>query len=180
MFMFLIVLAVLAIGGVLVYNNLVSLRNKVREAFSTMDAYMVKRYDLIPNLVETVKGYAAHEKDTFEKVIQARNMAMQATTIEDRKQAENMITGTLKSLFALSEAYPDLKANQNFLSLQGDLRKVEEDILNSRKYYNAVVRTFNTAIQKFPTVLFAAALGFREEALFEAAAEERENVKVQF
>ncbi len=175
-----IVIAVVLLGGVLLYNNLVSLRNKVKEAFSTMDAYLLKRYDLIPNLVETVKGYASHEKETLEGVIKARSMAMQATTVEDKNQAENMITGALKSLFALSESYPDLKANQNFLALQGDLTKVEEDILNARKYYNAVVRTFNTAIQKFPAVLVASAMGFHEEAMFVAAEEERENVKVQF
>jgi LemA protein len=180
MISFLIVIAVVLLGGVLLYNNLVSLRNKVKEAFSTMDAYLLKRYDLIPNLVETVKGYASHEKETLEGVIKARNMAMQATTVEDKNQAENMITGALKSLFALSEAYPDLKANQNFLALQGDLTKVEEDILHARKYYNAVVRTFNTAIQKFPAVLVAATMGFHEEAMFVAAEEERENVKVQF
>lgn len=177
---FLIVIAVVLLGGVLLYNNLVSLRNKVKEAFSTMDAYLLKRYDLIPNLVETVKGYASHEKETLESVIKARSMAMQATTVEDKNQAENMITGALKSLFALSESYPDLKANQNFLALQGDLTKVEEDILNARKYYNAVVRTFNTAIQKFPAVLVASMMGFHEEAMFVAAEEERENVKVQF
>ena len=180
MYVFLAVVAVLAFGAIAVYNNLVSLRNKVKEAFSTMDAYLTKRYDLIPNLVETVKGYAAHEKETLENVIKARNRAVDASSMAERNEAENMITGALKNLFALSEAYPDLKANQNFMALQGDLTKVEEDILNSRKYYNAVVRTYNTAIQRFPAVLFASMMGFREEASFEAAREERENVKVQF
>src|SRR6056297_439272 len=180
MIAFLAVLAIALLGGILLYNNLVSLRNRVREAFSTMDAYLIKRYDLIPNLVETVKGYASHERETLEGVIEARSRAMSASTVEEKSQAENMISGALKNLFALSEAYPDLKANQNFLALQGDLTKVEEDILNARKYYNAVVRTYNTSIQKFPAVLVASIMGFHDEAMFAAAEEERENVKVQF
>ncbi len=180
MIVFIIVLALVILGGVLLYNNLVSLKNRVGEAFATMDAYLLKRHDLIPNLVETVKGYASHEKETLEGVIEARSRAMSASTVEEKSQAENMISGALKNLFALSEAYPDLKANQNFLALQGDLTKVEEDILNARKYYNAVVRTYNTSIQKFPAVLVASMMGFYDKAMFEAAEEERENVKVQF
>lgn len=127
-------LALFVIGG---YNGLVKLRNLVEEAFATMDVYLKKRYDLIPNLVETVKGYAAHEAGTLEKVVQARNMAASAGSMEDRIQGENMLTGALKNLFALAEAYPDLKANTNFMDLQAQLQKVEEDIANSRKYYNA-------------------------------------------
>jgi len=162
------------------YNGLVKIRNMVREAFSTMDVYMKKRYDLIPNLVETVKGYAKHEAGTLENVIKARNSAASATTVEGRVQSENALNETLKSLFALSEAYPDLKANTNFMDLQKQLQTVEADIANSRKYYNAVVRDFNTKTETFPSVIVASMFGFKHEPMFEITADERENVKVQF
>jgi LemA protein len=181
----LIIIGVLLVGGVLwvigAYNGFIRMRNAVEEAFSTMDVYMKKRYDLIPNLVETVKGYAAHEAGTFEKVVQARNMAQNATTVEDRIKGENMLTGTLKSLFAIAEAYPDLKANTNFMDLQAQLQKVEEDIANSRKFYNAVVREFNTKVESFPSNIIAGIFGFIRKAMFEVSEEaERQNVKVQF
>lgn len=181
----LIIIGVLLVGGVLwvigAYNGFIRMRNAVEEAFSTMDVYMKKRYDLIPNLVETVKGYAAHEAGTFEKVVQARNMAQNATTVEDRIKGENMLTGTLKSLFAIAEAYPDLKANTNFMDLQAQLQKVEEDIANSRKFYNAVVREFNTKVESFPSNIIAGIFGFIRKPMFEVSEEaERQNVKVQF
>lgn len=162
------------------YNGFIRLRNMVREAFSTMDVYMKKRYDLIPNLVETVKGYAAHESSTFEKVIAARNSAANANSIESRIEGETALAGTLKSLFALAEAYPDLKANTNFLDLQKQLQLIENDIASSRKYYNAVVRDFNTKTQVFPSVIVASLFAFRPEQLFEISEGERANVKVQF
>ena len=163
------------------HNTLVKLKNQVEEAFSTMDVYMKKRYDLIPNLVETVKGYAAHEQGTFEKVVQARNVAQNATTVEDKMAAENMLTGTLKSLFALAEAYPDLKANANFMDLQNQLQMVEVDIANSRKYYNATVKDYNTKTEQFPSNIIANMFHFQRKTMFELENEsERQNVKVEF
>ncbi len=174
------VIVIILLWVVSAYNGLVKLRNMVREAFSTMDVYMKKRYDLIPNLVETVKGYAAHEAGTLEKVIKARNSAASATTIEGKIEGENALAGTLKSLFALAEAYPDLKANTNFMDLQRQLQAVEGDIANSRKYYNAVVRDYNIKIESFPSVIVASMFGFKHETMFEINSVERENVKVQF
>ncbi len=170
----------LLLWGVSVYNKLISLRNLKDEAFATMDVYMKKRYDLIPNLVETVKGYASHEKETFEKVVQARSAAMGATSIEERQAGENMLTGTLRSLFALAENYPDLKANAGFLDLQSQLQKVEEDIAQSRKYYNAVVKDYNTRTELFPGSVIANMFGFKRGAYFEIETGERENVRVNF
>ncbi|HPO04025.1 MAG TPA: LemA family protein [Bacillota bacterium] len=171
-------LALFVIGG---YNGLVKLRNLVEEAFATMDVYLKKRYDLIPNLVETVKGYAAHEAGTLEKVVQARNMAASAGSMEDRIQGENMLTGALKNLFALAEAYPDLKANTNFMDLQAQLQKVEEDIANSRKYYNATVREYNIKTEVFPYNIIAGLFKFARKPLYEVTEEaERQNVKVKF
>lgn len=163
------------------YNNLVKLRNDVEEGFSTMDVYLKKRYDLIPNLVETVKGYAKHEKETLTKVIEARNMAMNATSFEEKAQGENMLSGTLKSLFALSESYPDLKANTNFIDLQNQLKQIENDIANSRKYYNGVVKVFNTKVEVFPSNFVANMFKFTKKQMFVVDNEsERQNVKVQF
>jgi LemA protein len=181
----LIVVLVLLVGGIgwliAAYNGFIKLRNNVEEAFATMDVYMKKRYDLIPNLVETVKGYASHEKETLENVTKARNMAAGAETLEQRAAGENMLAGTLKTLFAVAENYPNLKANENFMDLQGQLQKVEEDIANSRKYYNAVVKEFNTMIQVFPNNILAGMFRFEKKPMFEVeAAEERQNVKVEF
>ena len=163
------------------YNGFVRLKNSIEEAFSTMDVYLKKRYDLIPNLVETVKGYASHEKETFERVMAARNAAASATTVQGRIEGENALQSTLKNLFAVAEAYPDLKANLNFLELQGELRRIEDEIANSRKYYNAVVKTFNTKREVFPSSIIAGMFRFEKRPLFEVGAEqERENVKVQF
>ncbi|MBR0598769.1 LemA family protein [Sinanaerobacter chloroacetimidivorans] len=175
------VIAVLVIWVIAAYNGFVRLRNMVEEAFSTMDVYLKKRYDLIPNLVETVKGYAAHESGTLEKVVQARNMAASATTIEGKIQGENALQGTLKSLFAIAEAYPDLKANTNFLDLQAQLQRIEDEIANSRKYYNAIVKEFNTKTEVFPSNIVAGIFNFRRKTLFEVNDErEREAVRVAF
>jgi LemA protein len=174
-------IAVVVLWVVAAYNGFVRLRNMVEEAFATMDVYLKKRYDLIPNLVETVKGYAAHETGTLEKVIQARNLAYSATNIEDKVKGENMLTGALKSLFALAEAYPDLKANTNFLDLQGQLQRMEDEIANSRKYYNAIVKEFNTKTEMFPSNIIAGMFGFSRKPLFEVSKEaEREAVSVKF
>lgn len=177
----LIVIAVIVVAVIGMYNGFIKLKNNCEEAFATMDVYLKKRYDLIPNLVETVKGYAAHEKETLTKVIEARNMAQGAATVEDKIAGENQLQGTLKSLFAIAENYPDLKANQNFLDLQNQLKKVEEDIANSRKYYNAVVKQFNVKCEAFPSNIIAGIFKFEKKAMFEVeSAEERQNVKVSF
>ena len=175
------VLAVIIIWIIAAYNGFVKLKNAIEEAFSTMDVYLKKRYDLIPNLVETVKGYAKHEKETLESVIQARNMAVNAKNMEEKLAGENMLTGTLKSLFAVAENYPNLKANENFMDLQDQLKRLEDEIASSRKYYNAVVKTYNTRREIFPNVIIAKMFKFEKKPLFEVSAEEeRENVKVEF
>lgn len=175
------IIALLLIWVVTMYNGFIRLKNTIEEAFSTMDVYLKKRYDLIPNLVETVKGYAAHESGTFEKVVQARNMAANATSIEEKLKGENLLQSTLRSLFALAESYPDLKANTNFLDLQDQLNRVENEIASARKYYNAVVREFNTKIEAFPSNLVAGIFGFTRKPMFEVEdAQERQNVQVKF
>lgn len=163
-----------------IYNGFIKLKNTVEEGFSTMDVYMKKRYDLIPNLVETVKGYAKHERETLEKVIQARNSAMSSQSISEKQKNENILSGTLKSLFALSESYPDLKADTQFLDLQKQLQKVEEDIANSRKYYNAVVKAFNTKVESFPSNIIANIFNFTKFPFFIIEESQRENIKVSF
>jgi len=175
------VVAVIVIWFIAAYNGFIKLRNNVEEGFATMDVYMKKRFDLIPNLVETVKGYAYHEKETFQKVTEARAAVQNAGSMEERVAGENILSGTLKSLFAVAENYPDLKANQNFMDLQSQLKKVEEDIANSRKYYNAVVKQFNTKTEVFPSNIIAGIFKFERKKMFEVEAEEeRENVKVGF
>lgn len=154
------------------YNAFVRLRNNVEEGFSTMDVYMKKRYDLIPNLVETVKGYAKHEEETLSKVIQARNMAMNSATAEEQMKNDNILTGTLKSLFAVSEAYPQLQANQNFMDLQNQLKTLEAEIANSRKYYNGVVKVYENKREVFPSNLIAKWFKFQEKPFYEVDNEE--------
>jgi LemA protein len=163
------------------YNGLVRLKVTCDNAWADIDVQLKRRYDLIPNLVETVKGYAAHEKGTLEAVINARNRAMTATSPSDKAQAENMLSGALKSLFALSEAYPQLRAIESFTSLQNSLSEIEDTVQNARRYYNAVVRDLNTKIQQFPTNIFANMLGFKPREFFEVSAPaEREAPKVSF
>ena len=176
-----VIVVILVIFVISSYNGFIKLKNKCEEAFATMDVYLKKRYDLIPNLVETVKGYAAHEKETLEKVIAARNAAQGAQTIEDKIAGENALQGTLKSLFAVAEGYPELKANTNFLDLQEQLKKIEDDIANARKYYNAVIKEFNTKCEVFPSNIIAGLFHFERKPMFEVgSAEERENVQVKF
>ena len=176
-----VIVVILVIFVISSYNGFIKLKNKCEEAFATMDVYLKKRYDLIPNLVETVKGYAAHEKETLEKVIAARNAAQGASTIEDKIAGETALQGTLKSLFAVAEGYPDLKANTNFLDLQEQLKKIEDDIANARKYYNAVIKEFITKCEVFPSNIIAGLFHFERKPMFEVgSAEERENVQVKF
>lgn len=176
----LIIVVLLIAAGVALYNNLVQNRQKVKEAFSTIDVYLKKRYDLIPNLVETVKGYAGHEKETLENVTQARNMAMAASNPETEFAANNMLSSTLKSLFAVTESYPDLKANTNFLDLQGQLARIEEEIALSRKYYNGTVRDYNTMIEQVPSNIIAGMTGFKGEPFFETEPESKVAPEVKF
>jgi len=171
---------VLVLAGIGIYNRLVTLRNRVDNAWSQIDVQLKRRYDLIPNLVETVKGYAAHEKETFELVVQARSAAMSAQGVKAQGEAENALTGALKSLFALAEAYPDLKANQNFLMLQEELSGTESKIAYARQFYNDSVMTFNTLQQTFPSTVVAGAFGFKPREYFEVEEEAAEPVKVQF
>ncbi|HMI52620.1 MAG TPA: LemA family protein [Candidatus Saccharimonadales bacterium] len=174
----LVVILILLIG---MYNSLVRLKVSGDNAWADIDVQLKRRYDLIPNLVETVKGYAAHEKGTLEAVINARNRAMSATAPAEKAQAENMLSGALKSLFALSESYPQLRAIEGFTSLQNSLSQIEETVQNSRRYYNAVVRDLNTKILQFPTNIFASMLGFKQREFFEVSgAAEREAPKVSF
>ena len=174
----LVLLVVLGIG---MYNSLVRLKVQTDNAWADIDVQLKRRYDLIPNLVETVKGYAGHEKGTLEAVINARNRAMNATSPTDKAQAENMLSGALKSLFALAEAYPQLRAIESFTSLQNSLSQIEDTVQNARRYYNAVVRDLNTKIQQFPTNIFANMLGFKPREFFEVTAPaEREAPKVSF
>jgi len=175
-----VVLVVIAFALVGMYNSLVQLRVRADNSWSDIDVQLKRRHDLIPNLVETVKGYAAHEKGTFENIAKFRSQAMQAATPADKAAAENQLTGALKSLFAVAENYPELKASEEFTQLQGSLSQTEDSIQNSRRYYNAVVRDFNTKIQSFPTNILAGMFGFQQRQFFEAAATDREPVAVKF
>ena len=161
------IVIVVGLWFVITYNGLVRLRNAVKNAWSQIDVQLKRRYDLIPNIVETVKGYAAHEKTTLEQVIQARQRGIEASTVKDQAAAENMITGALRQLFALSEAYPNLKANENFLALQEELSSTENKIGFARQYYNDTVQAFNTRQQIFPANLVASMLGFEPAEFFE-------------
>lgn len=173
------VLLVLILIGM--YNGLVRARLAVKNAWSQIDVQLKRRYDLIPNLVETVKGYATHEKGTLEAVVKARQQCIDASGVRDQAAAENMLTGALRQLFALSEAYPDLKANQNFSQLQEELASTENKISFARQYYNNTVENYNTRIQTFPAVLFAGSFGFMPEEFFEIEeAAQREAPKVKF
>ena len=161
------------------YNGLVKLSNSVKEAFSTMDVYLKKRWDLIPNIVETVKGYAKYERETLESVVKLRNSAYDKMSQDDKIAANGEISGVLSKLMALSENYPDLKANQNFLDLSSQLAKIEEDIANARKYYNAVVKNLNNKVQMFPSNIISKLFGYQEIKMFEIAEKEKENIKIE-
>jgi LemA protein len=161
------VIAVLLLAIVFIYNNLVTLRQRVNQAFADIDVQLKQRHDLIPNLVETVKGYAAHERGTLDAVVKARNAAIAASGPGEKAAAENMLTGALRQLFALAEAYPDLKANQNFQQLQAELSDIENKLAAARRFFNNAVQEYNTAIERMPAALFAGALGFGRREFFD-------------
>jgi LemA protein len=175
-----VVVVLLLLYVIATYNGLVKLRNRVENAWAQIDVQLKRRLDLVPNLVETVKGYAAHERQTLDAVIQARNAGVSAQGPQQEAQASNMLTGALRQLFALSEAYPDLKANQNFLSLQEELTATEGRVAYARQFYNDSVLGYNTKIQSFPAVILAGAMKFTEREYFEAEEGAREAPRVQF
>lgn len=174
------VLAVVVLWLIVSYNSLIAWRNRVEESWSDIDVQLKRRYDLIPNLMETVKGYATHERELFEKVTAARAAAMGAGSMADKAAKEDALSNTLKSLFAVSENYPELKASENFLKLQDELSDTENKIQASRRFYNTNARDYNTKLQVFPTNLIAGMLKFQVRDFFQAAEGERENVKVKF
>jgi LemA protein len=180
MIILLVVAALIVFWIIGTYNGLIRLKNQVDEAWSDIDVQLKRRYDLIPNLVNTVKGYATHESGVFTQIADARAAAMGAKTPADKAQAENALAGTLKTLFAVAEAYPELKANENFLKLQDELSDTENKIQASRRFYNGNVRDFNTKIMVFPTNLIAGMLGFQKREFFEIGDGERANPTVQF
>ena len=177
-----IIIAIVVILLLLVfstYNNLVKLNNKVEEAFSTMDVYLKKRWDLIPNIVEVVKGYAKHEKKTLEDVINLRNNSYDKMNINDKVDINNKLSQGVSKIMAIAEAYPDLKANENYKDLSNQLTKVEDDIANARKYYNGTVKNYNNKVQMFPSNIVAKILGYKAKNMFKANENERENVKIE-
>lgn len=176
----LVVVVLIAIVAVVLYNGLVGLRNRVEAAWAQIDVQLTRRHELIPNLVETVKGYAAHERETLDNVIRARQAGVDAEGPHDKAAADNLLTGALRSVFALAEAYPDLKANQNYLNLQETLTATEDKIAYARQFYNDSVNRYNTRIQSLPWSFLAGPFGFTEREYFEAGGEARGPVSVQF
>ncbi len=178
----LIVLVVIIAAVAAAFNGLVVKRNRTQEAWADIDVQLKRRYDLIPNLINTVKGYANHESSTFEKITEARSKAMSGGSVSEQADAENMLSGTLKSLFAVAESYPELKADQNFIKLQEELADTENKIQAARRFYNTTILTFNTAVETFPGNIYASIFGFSKKDFFELeeGSEERENVKVEF
>jgi len=175
-----VVIVVVVLSVIVLYNSLIRLRNQVKNSWAQIDVQLKRRNDLIPNLVESVKGYMKHEKSTLENITKARASMMKAQTVEGKAKASNMLSDTLKSLFAVSENYPQLKANENFMQLQEEITGTENKIAYSRQHYNDMVMVFNTKIQTFPNNIFANMLKFTQETMFEATAEEKKNVKVKF
>ena len=174
------IVAILLLYFVGVYNSFVKLKNQAEESSAGIDVHLKQRYDLIPNLVETVKGYAKHESGTLEAVIKARNSAINATSMEEKDKANNALSGTLKSLFALSESYPELKANTNFLDLQKQLTEIEKGLLNARKYYNAIATQMNSKVEMFPSNIVASITGFKKLPYAEVEEAAKERVEVKF
>ena len=180
MLIFLVILVVLAAWVVAMYNGLVVLRNRFENAWSQIDVQLKRRTDLIPNLLETVKGYAAHEKEVFTKVTEARSALVNAQGVQDQAQANNMLTGALKTLFAVAEAYPELKANQNFMMLQEELAGTESKIAYARQFYNDTVLKYDNKRERFPSNIIAGLFGFKDREYFETGEADREPVKVSF
>lgn len=179
-YIILVVLAAPILWLIFIFNSLIRLKNRVQEAFSDIDVQLKRRHDLIPNLIETVKGYATHEKQLLENVTKARSEAINAQGTQAKGQAENMLSEALKSIFAVAENYPDLKASQNFLKLQDELSDTENKIQAARRFYNGTARDFNTQTQVFPNNMFVGMLGFKDFEFFQAESAERENVQVKF
>ena len=173
------IIVLIVIYALAIYNSFVQLNNKVKEAFSTMDVYLKKRWDLIPNIVETVKGYEKKEKATLKEVVELRNSAYEKMSDQEKIKTNEQLSSGINKIMALAEAYPELKANENFKDLSNQLTKIEDDIANSRKYYNGVVRIYNNKVEMFPSNIFAGLFGYKSKAMFEASANERENVKVE-
>ena len=177
-YIFITIIVLIIIYVLVLYNSFVKLNNKVKEAFSTMDVYLKKRWDLIPNIVETVKGYAKYEKDTLKEVVELRNSAYDKMSNEEKIKTNEQLSRDINNIMVLAEAYPELKANDNFKDLSNQLKKVEDDIANSRKYYNGVIRLYNNKVEMFPNNIFAGIFGYKLKSMFEVSANERENVKV--
>lgn len=173
------IIVLIIIYFIVTYNNFVKLNNTFKEAFSTMDVYLKKRWDLIPNIVETVKGYVKHEKDTLKEMVELRNNTYDNMSTNEKVEVNNKLSQEINKLMAIAESYPDLKASENFKDLSQQLTKVEEDIANSRKYYNGVVKKFNDKVQMFPSNIIAKILGYKEQKMFEINEKERENIKVE-
>ena len=169
-------IAVIVVWAISIYNSLVAMRQRTNQAFADIDVQLKQRHDLVPNLVETVKGYATHERGTLEAVVQARNAAIAAPGVEQKVAAENVLTGALRQLFALSESYPDLKANANFQQLQSDLSDIENKLAAARRFFNNAVQEYNTGIQQFPAALFAASFGFQPKEFFDVGVEQRKEL----
>lgn len=175
------IIVVLLVGYFISTNNtLVRLNNTVKEAFSTMDVYLKKRWDLIPNLVETVKGYAKHEESTLKEIVELRNSSYDSLSSKDKVDVNNKLTSGINKLMAIAEAYPELKASENFKELNKELSSIENDIANARKYYNGAVKQFNNKVMMFPSSIVASILGYKQQEMFAASESERENVKVEF
>ncbi len=172
------VIILIIIYAFILYNNFISLDNKVKEAFSTMDVYLKKRWDLIPNLVETVKGYAKYEEETLTRVTKLRNTVYNEMTNDEKIINNEELSSNVSKIMALKEAYPELKANENFIDLSNKLTKIEDDIANARKYYNGTVRIYNNKVQMFPNNIFAKIFGYKTKRMFEASLEDKQNIKI--
>lgn len=174
------IIVIIIIYAFITYNNFIKLKNMVKEAFATMDVYLKKRWDLIPNIVETVKGYAKHEENTLKEVVELRNSSYDSMSDDEKVKANQRISKDINKIMLLAESYPDLKASTNFQDLSRELSKVEEDIANSRKYYNGAIEMFNNKVEMFPSNIFAKLFGYKPKEMFETDEQERENVKVSF
>lgn len=174
------IVVIIILYALITYNNFIKLKNMVKEAFATMDVYLKKRWDLIPNIVETVKGYAKHEENTLKEVVELRNSSYDSMSDDEKVKTNQRISKDINKIMLLAESYPDLKASTNFQDLSRELSKVEEDIANSRKYYNGVVEMFNNKVEMFPSNIFAKLFGYKSKEMFETDEKERENVKVSF
>ena len=178
LYLIMAIVAIILILLYVTYNSLVQLNNKVKEAFAVMDVYLKKRWDLIPNLVEIVKGYAKHEKETLNEVVKLRNNVYNEMSYDEKIKGNEQLSLDINKLMVLAESYPDLKANENFKDLSNKLTEIENDIANSRKYYNGTVRIYNNKVEMFPSNIIAKIFGYKSKSMFEASADERENIKV--